>query len=1463
MGKTQSSTIANTSTANAPQPNNQRPNPTPTQKPEAQVTVTEVVVKGADGKLADLVKQTVKIRPGSVTTSSGLQEDINAIFATGYFRNVNAVQSDISKGVRVTFEVVVNPVLRRVEIKGNTLVPQKVITEAFASQSGNIINLRTLQEGVKKVNKWYQDNGYVLANFVDSPVIGEDGVVKLKVSEGIIEEIRVRFLNKEGQEQDENGKPIIGKIPTDIILKRVTSKVGQVFNRNPWEKDLQRVFALSLLEDVKISLDIGKDPKKVIVRLDVVEDEYASAFVKELQAKLAATRANKAKIEEAEILRWRGVRTASSKKEDKTAFDSFQAALKIFQAEKDLDSVAKTYNGIGNLYESQDNYEQAVTHYEKSIEIYQSQNNKLQVGIVSNNLGNIHIKKEKYDKAAESYDLAQKSFAEVKETFWQAFSLNKLAYSHFYADDKDKAVEYYSQAIAAWRNVKQPIANNPNSDNSLEKLAILNASFGGSTSKGIFFEASVKFDDRLVGHFGNKHFWRMITLLNLSNAFQSAGDYQQAAYTYNEVLEIQQDIKKYLPIVDLILKNNQNESTDSMNLIAKTVEFLFSGGVKFGVATLYSDLGNTEISYVYKQSAIKDFRKSLPALSTFIKELSKGKNSDIKDLVSATLPIAASLLSQQLSTDKLNYELFKDVDFASLFKELAQYINNGGEPPELAKIESIINPFAQYLNIYISNENASRRFGGNTQETIEIYQQNLVKLKSIKDQDLCFDKLFSLIDKDNNIQNLFKGAVKNICILSINSQQSKSLNGIAKIQIDIKQGTQAMQSLQQAISLVQADATKPMGNRQFSQQDIQKLVDVIFNIDKNQNISELNQLSASLGSVIDDMKIRDAKTTKAESLLLMGRAYSATKQYQEALASLNKSLALYQVVDNIFKQADARLEMAKVEQARGNLKQAKIEVETAITIIESERAQTSHKNAQSSSSKNNSNNKNNSNKITTPQNQKKASSYKAYLDLAKYLESKQNYYDFYIDLLMQLHNQQPNSGYDILAFQASEGSKSRSLRAIVSRSLNKNNQKNNQKNNKIEAQKQETNYVEIAKVPSLQEIQQKLLDDNTVLLEYALGEERSYLWLVTKNSIQTYQLPKRSHIDKLSRLFIGFLKSPGHYLGTPRSIKVEGNADVVQLPEIGNQLSDILLAPVADKLENKRLLIVSDGALQYVPFAALPKPVSKPKSTQNQEVKSEIKPLLVDHEIIGLPSASLQILAQEKHTKNPPNKTLAMLADPVFGRDDQRVKIPQSSPFKNTSLSKVPSWKRLEGTRKEALEISNFVPDAQKLVKYDFAANYSTATSPELSKYRFIHFATHGVFDAQRPERSGVIFSAVNEQGDLQRSLLSTSDVFKLNLSADLVVLSACTTALGQEIKGEGLIGLTGGLMYAGSKSVVSSFWDVDDAGTAELMSKFYANMLKEKQSPSQALRNSQLQMWQSSQWQAPYYWAAFGMQGK
>ena len=401
---------------------------------------------------------------------------------------------------------------------------------------------------------------------------------------------------------------------------------------------------------------------------------------------------------------------------------------------------------------------------------------------------------------------------------------------------------------------------------------------------------------------------------------------------------------------------------------------------------------------------------------------------------------------------------------------------------------------------------------------------------------------------------------------------------------------------------------------------------------------------------------------------------------------------------------------------------------------------------------------------------------------------------------------------------------------------------------------------------SAKEIQQHLLDSDTLLLEYSLGEERSYVFAITQDSIAVFPLAKRADIEAAARELYGFLSDYKVKDETKTGQRARGTAEYAKVLA---QLSQMVLGPVAGQLARKRLLVVSDGALQYIPFAVLSTP------------GDSAAPLVAEHEIVNLPSIStLAVLRREFSGRKPAPKAVAILADPVFDVHDDRLHLASTNETSPAEPSQVTArseldrsaqgvgvargiFPRLPFSGREAKAIYSIAQKGNALKELDFEASKATAMNPQLRDYRIVHFATHGLLNNEHPELSGLVFSLVDQQGKSEDGFLRLLDVYNLDLNADLVVLSACQTALGKQIAEEGLVGLTRGFMYAGAPRVMASLWKVDDEATFELMKKFYEGVLKNGQTPAQALRSSQIWMSGQKRWKQPYYWAGFVLQGE
>jgi CHAT domain-containing protein/Tfp pilus assembly protein PilF len=667
------------------------------------------------------------------------------------------------------------------------------------------------------------------------------------------------------------------------------------------------------------------------------------------------------------------------------------------------------------------------------------------------------------------------------------------------------------------------------------------------------------------------------------------------------------------------------------------------------------------------------------------------------------------------------------------------------------------------------------------------------------------------------------------------------------------------------------------------------------------------------------------RSGEASALMNLGIGYLDVNQESLARDYLEQALSIWREIKDPRGEAAARYQLAHLARQKGDLVNAYAQASAALTIIESIRSGIAGQELRSS-----------------------------------FLASTRDYFELCIDLLMQMHQKNPKDRHDSEALAITERARARSLLDLLTearaeilegadqRLIAKQHELQRQLNATATAQQQllsgthtSEQAAAIAKTLdsltdkyqdlqeelrhtspryaalvqpqplNLQAIQTRLLDRDTLLLVYSLGAERSYLWAVTPESLSSFELPKRELIESAVRRFRERLAAPE--LEDQQSPARGHNPHLPQFELAARALSKMLLLPVSGQLGNKRLLIISDGALQYLPFAALPVP-----SIRATAERSQPPPLIVEHEIVNLPSAStLAVIRDELNARQPAAKALAVLADPVFSAGDERLEDRRRTTSKETaaglpitmrfepavdkrseslapltvgrklqpadSAPEIPQavtsfnpefqpflargseggLPRLPFARREAEAIASLAPPEATLKALDFKASRETATNPELGQYRIVHFATHGLLNTEHPELSGLVLSLVDEHGRVQDGFLRLHEIYNLHLPVELVVLSACQTGLGKDIKGEGLIGLTRGFMYAGAARVVASLWRVDDVATAELMRRFYVSMLRDGQRPAAALRTAQMAMWREGVWRSPYYWAGFVLQGE
>jgi len=384
-----------------------------------------------------------------------------------------------------------------------------------------------------------------------------------------------------------------------------------------------------------------------------------------------------------------------------------------------------------------------------------------------------------------------------------------------------------------------------------------------------------------------------------------------------------------------------------------------------------------------------------------------------------------------------------------------------------------------------------------------------------------------------------------------------------------------------------------------------------------------------------------------------------------------------------------------------------------------------------------------------------------------------------------------------------------------------------------------------------QELQRELVDSDTVLLQYSFGQQRSFVWVVTPTAIRAIELADRATIETAARRALEKLQAYRADSASQRAL----DGDLLNL-------SRHVLKPVAEFLGAKRVLVALDGALQYIPFSVLPL-----ESAEGSE------PLVTHHEVIAVPSLSV-VTAQRQRSRPTTlgeKKTIAVFADPIMDAGDSRlaanaataaVAEPSGGELLLRSPVSTTSAGRLPGTALEAAAIAELVPESSRLVFTGAEASRSRLLDTDLTPYRYLHLATHGFVDSRYPQLSSLLFSQFDESGQRQEGHLRLRDIYNLELDAELVVLSACDTALGKEIVGEGLNGMTQAFLYAGARSLLISLWKVDDRATKELMTRFYRGLLLDELHPAEALRQAQLSLAAERRFSQPFFWAGFVLSG-
>jgi CHAT domain-containing protein/Tfp pilus assembly protein PilF len=1112
------------------------------------------------------------------------------------------------------------------------------------------------------------------------------------------------------------------------------------------------------------------------------------------------------------------------------AIVKWKEAVKLFRVVRERGGEAVTLVGIGRVYSNLGEQQQALIYYNQALPLLRAVGDRGGEATTLTNIGGVYSALGQKQQALTYYNQALPLFRAVPDQRGEAGTLTNIGNVYSYLGEQQQALTYHNQALPLFRAVR----DRGGEASTLNNIGLVYSDLGQKQQALTYYNQALPLFRAVPDQRGEA-----ATLSNIGNVYSDLGQKQQALIYLNQALPLLREVGD--PGGEATTLNNigsvyrdLGEKQQALTYYKQALPLRRAVGDPGGEATILNNMGAVYKDLGESSEALKYYKQALP-LRRAVRDRG-GEATTLTNIGS----VHRDLGEQQKALTYYNQALLLRRAVGDPGGEASTLNNIGRVYSDLGDQEQALTYYNQALPLH----RAVRDRGGEATTLTNIGSV----CKDLGKQEQEVPKQEQEVPKQEQALTNIESVCKDL---------GKQEQEVPKQEQARKQ---ALKYYNQALPLYRA--VRDPGGEAVTLNNIGA---VYSDLGKQEQARTYYNQALPLYRAVGD---RDGE---ASTLNNIGFVYSDLGDQEQARTYYNQALPLKRAVGDRGGEAATLGNIAKVERQQGNLAAALTRIDEAIKIVEDLRT-----------------------KITSPELR------------TSYFATQQGIYQLKINLLMELHKQNPSKGYDIQALETTDRSRARSLVELLTESkadirvgiepkllakerdlngrrdaLEREKQKlasikdsdaaianlNQQIDKLIKEQEELRTDIRIAspnyaalKFPTpltLPQIQQKVLDDDTLLLTYSLGADRSYLWLMSKTEIQSYELPKRSVIEAQAKQFY-------------KQQKTKPSA-IAKNPQTGAQLSQTLLQPVANKLGNKRLLIVADGALQYIPFAAL--------TLCKDGTCNESSRLVTNHEIVNAPSIStIDIIRTSK--RQTPTKTLAVIADPVFGADDPRflakvreAKLPPKDSSKilasqqlerSAKESGIMKFDRLKGTRDEAESILPLVPSNMQLTKFDFDANREfVTTSPELGKYRHILFATHGILNSKQPELSGLVLSRIDKKGQSLNGFLQLNDIFNLQLSADLVVLSACETGLGQQISGEGSIGLTRGFMYAGSPRVVVSLWKVSDDGTAELMKKFYTNILQKKLTPAAALRAAQLAMSQDKKYSDPYYWAGFTLQGE
>jgi len=992
----------------------------------------------------------------------------------------------------------------------------------------------------------------------------------------------------------------------------------------------------------------------------------------------------------------------------------------------------------------------------------------------------------------------------LDETFALFEEANGL-YKEGTTDSLRQSVDLFEQSLQVSENIDDPSSQSEAQFAILSQLGLAHAALGEQSEALAVYERS-----RDVAIAANKFEWVAIAVDNIADAQVTLGDRDAAIASYRQALVIARDQGNRAGEAAMLsnIGTAYDKTSDraaaldyfqqSLAVSREIGDFVNEATALDNIGSVYSQLGDRQQSIDYYQQAL-DLRK----------ETGKDEGVSLNNLGT----VYSELGSFTVALDYFQQALSLHQEQENKLAEASTLNNIGGVQSSLGESDLALGYYQQALAAY-------RSLGDRAGESITLNN---------------IGSLYDALGDSSQAIGYLRQALQISRDIGDRIGEAGTLSNIGGVHSDKGDLDRALAQYQRALSI-----SKTVG-------DLPVQVNILNNI--GLAYQRQGEHQTALGYFLQALPIsQNVGNRKLEAAILnnFGFAYSGLNQPDEALDYYQQSLVIAEEIGDRTSIANSRGNLAAVYASQDDLETALIEVTDAIALIEDLR------------------------NAVTPGDLR-----------ASYFSTVQGYYQFRTDLLMRL-------GQTDAAFDNSEASRARLLLELLSEAnvdlrsdapsslitlqnnleqqLRDTEAKRTREQDSAVAAALETEsdrllqelentlsdiraespaYAELNQPQplSLAQVHQTVLDADTALLQYSIGPERSYLWIVGQNQFQSYTLPGEQDLEPAIKTFLS-------------AITNDGSAAVVN--RMGLELTDLILPDLPDWIAEKRLLVAADGLLAQVPFHALPLP--------NQ---ANYTPLLVDYEVLSQPSISTVAVLREQLGDRPTvEPSVAILADPVYSADDKRVEGRSEPPALSAIVQRssrslnVSNVSRLPYTQVESDSIVESAKGIKSTVAQGFDASYDWMTSSVPGEHSIVHLATHGFVNPTHPELSGLLLNLVNSDGSAaENGFLRLHDIFNLELSAELVVLSACQTGLGPNVNGEGIIGLSRGFMYAGAERVMVSLWNVNDESTAQLMGSFYEEMLGAGLTPAAALRAAQKAQWLAGE--RPNRWAAFMLQGE